>query len=318
MSTNLKKVYVNLNTGASAHKRKKPIIFLYHLFLSMCNLVRAALGNGPGVGYHAAIVLSALRWIGLGLPKAQVYSFLAAPMDTFRYFEFDFFWKLISKRDDVGDYLDVSSPRLFSWRIIASGKAHRAVILNPDVKDLSATVQLFNAIGIGKRCEFKGDLIDDLKEAPGSFDMITCISVLEHIPHDASITALKTIWKLVKPGGRLLLSIPCAATAFEEFINFNEYGLLQTQGDGYVFGQRFYDEKLMNELIFAIVGQPSHMAVFGEKIEGTFVRDRERKLSDPDYPFWRESWMMASQYQYFERIKNMPGLGVVTFEFVQQ
>jgi SAM-dependent methyltransferase len=318
MSTNLKKIYVNLNTDPIAFKRKTPITFLYRLILSMGNLVRAALGNGPGVGYHAVIAFNALRWTSTGLQKAQVYSYLTAPMDTFRYFEFDFFWKSISKRGVVGDYLDVSSPRLFIWRIIASGKTHRSVILNPDAKDLSATVQLFNTIGIGKRCEFKGDLINDLNEAHGTFDLVTCISVLEHIPYDESIIALKTMWDLVKPGGRLLLSIPCAATAFEEFINFNEYRLLQEQSDGYVFGQRFYDETLINEVIFSMVGQPSQMAVYGEKIEGTFVLDRERKLSDPDYPFWRQSWTMASQYKYFERIKSMPGLGVVAFEFIKQ
>ena len=291
---------------------------MYCFVLSVGNLVRSALRNGPGVGYHAAIVFATLKWIQSRLPKAQVYNLLTAPMDTFRYFEFDFFWKSIVRRENIGDYLDVSSPRLFVWRVIASGKAHRAVLLNPDAKDLSTTVQLFDDIGIGKRCEFKGDLIAALKEPPGSFDTITCISVLEHIPHEASIIALKTMWELLRTGGRLLLSVPCAATAFEEYINFNEYELLQTQGDGYVFGQRFYNEELVNELIFSIVGQPFQMAVFGEKIKGSFVLDRERKLSDPAYPFWRESWMMASQYQYFERIKNMPGLGVVAFEFVKK
>ena len=318
MSAALKKIYVNLNTGVLARKRKNTITLLYRLVLSVGNLVRSALGNGPGVGYHAAIVFSAFQWIRSGLPKAQIYSLLAAPMDTFRYFEFDFFWKSISKRDEIGDYLDVSSPRLFVWRVIASGKANRTVLLNPDVKDLSATVKLFDAIGIGKRCEVRSDLIADLNETPGSFDMITCISVLEHIPHEESITALKKMWELLRPGGRLLLSVPCAATAFEEFINFNEYGLLQKQSDGYVFGQSFYDAELINELIFSIVGKPLYMAIFGEKIKGSFVLDRQRKLSDPEYPFWRESWMMASQYQYFDQIKNMPGLGVAAFEFVKQ
>ena len=264
------------------------------------------------------MVARAFRWIGFGLSRSQIYGLLTAPMDTFRYFEFDFFWRSVSKCDSMGDYLDVSSPRMFSLRVITSCKMHRAVILNPDTKDLSATVRLFDTIGIGNRCEFRSNLIGELKEAPGSFDTVVCISVLEHIPHDASIIALKTMWELLKPDGRLLLSVPCATAAFEEYINFNEYGLLQTQNDGFVFGQRFYDEKLLDELIFSIVGKPSRMAVFGEKIRGTFIRDRERKLSDPAYPFWRESWMMATQYQYFERIEGMPGLGVVALEFVKK
>lgn len=317
MPNTLEKIYVDIKVDAT-HKRRESITLLYGLVSSLVNLLRAAYKNGPGVKFHAAIALSALRWIGSRLSKGEVYRLLTSPMDTFRYFEFDFFWKSISQRNAIDDYLDVSSPRMFCWRVIASGKTHRAVILNPDAKDLSASINLFEAIGIDKKCEFCGDLIGEFEGSPNSFDLVTCISVLEHIPDEASINALQAIWKLVKPGGQLLLSVPCAATAFEEFISFNEYGLLQTQSDGYVFGQRFYDQRLVENHIFDVVGQPARMAVFGEKMEGTFVRDRERKLSDADYPFWREPWIMASEYQYFDRIESMPGLGVVAFEFVKR
>lgn len=318
MSPSLKKIYVKVALRENVHKDRRPAIFLYRFLLLLGNLVRAAVMKGPGVGFHTAIAGYALRWIGSGLSRPLVYGLLVSPMDTFRYFEFDFFWKVVTEQGSLGAYLDVSSPRMFSWRVIASGRTSRAVILNPDTKDLAVTKQLFNAARIGERCEFKGDLIEDLKELPESFDTVTCISVLEHIPCDASIMALQTMWKLVKPGGRLLLSVPCAAQAFEEFINFNEYGLLHTTSDGYVFGQRFYDEQLVAKLIFSVVGKPLRMAVFGEKKEGSFVLDRARKFSDADYPFWREPWMMTTQYQYFQRIESMPGLGVVAFEFVKK
>ncbi len=318
MTPSLKKLYVKITVSENVHKRRRPAVFLYRFLMLLGNLVRTAVMKGPGVGFHAAIAVHALRWIGSGLSRSLVYGLLASPMDTFRYFEFDFFWRIVSKHRSLGDYLDVSSPRMFSWRVIASGRTSRVLILNPDARDLSVTRQLFDVAGIGELCEFKSDLIEHLNEPPGSFDTVTCISVLEHIPCDASVVALQTMWKLVKPGGRLLLSVPCAAQAFEEFIDFNEYGLLHTATDGYVFGQRFYDEQLVAKLIFSIVGKPLRTAVFGEKKEGSFVLDRARKFSDANYPFWREPWMMATQYQYFQRIESMPGLGVVAFEFVKK
>jgi hypothetical protein len=49
--------------------------------------------------------------------------------------------------------------------------------------------------------------------------------VLEHIPEDRD--ALEKMRNLLESGGKLLLSVPCAAEAFEEYIDFDEYGLLE-------------------------------------------------------------------------------------------
>ena len=37
----------------------------------------------------------------------------------------------------------------------------------------------------------------------------------------------------------------------------------------------------------------------------------------PLYPFWRESYMMATEYRYFKTIDELPGEGVVMLEFVK-
>lgn len=267
--------------------------------------------------FHTAMATKALSLIGTGYPIRQTYSLLTAPMDSFRYFEFDFFWRCLSSRVSFGRYLDISSPRLFNWRVLASGRTSQAVITNPDVKDLQMTKQLLRAAGVLDLCELRSALISELDEPEGSFDTVTCISVLEHIPTQAAPEALRTLWNLVRPGGRLLLSVPCAANGFEEYIDFNEYGLLQSETNGFVFGQRFYDQALLDSDIHSVVGTARRSAVFGEKVAGTFARDRERKLTDSSYPFWQESQHMATQYTYFDRAQDLPGLGVVAYEFVK-
>ncbi|MFA5139944.1 MAG: class I SAM-dependent methyltransferase [Elusimicrobiota bacterium] len=49
---------------------------------------------------------------------------------------------------------------------------------------------------------------DDITDTSivGSFDVVTCISVLEHIP--AHEKAMSSIYKLLRPGGRLMLTCP--------------------------------------------------------------------------------------------------------------
>ena len=51
---------------------------------------------------------------------------------------------------------------------------------------------------------------------------MTCVSVLEHIPGD--VAAVRTMWSLVKPGGVLLLTLPCMSQASEQYIDYDEYG----------------------------------------------------------------------------------------------
>jgi len=46
--------------------------------------------------------------------------------------------------------------------------------------------------------------------ADAEFDCVTCIEVLEHIPVELRRTALQEIFRVLKPGGQLLLQVPHA------------------------------------------------------------------------------------------------------------
>ena len=60
------------------------------------------------------------------------------------------------------------------------------------------------------------------------------------------------------------------------------------------------------------------MAVYGERSHSLFYRNANTKrLLGPLYPFWRESYMMATEYRYFKTIDELPGDGVVMLEFVK-
>jgi len=256
-------------------KRLNPVV---HLLLSIWFWAGALFLSVPGLVFHLySSFLGARRLMGSPLDRKIIGALILFPMDTVRYFEFDFLWKSLSRGKTLGDYLDVSSPRLFSVRVLNTYCFEKAVLINPVASDLLLTERLLKSCGLNKRCEFRNCLIENLDDAPASFDTIVSISVIEHIPGEGDREAVKRIWELLRPGGRLLLSVPCAKEAFEEYLDFNEYELLTADDENFVFGQRFYDQGLLEERIFSITGSPVRSAVYGEKTRGSFKKNREDK-----------------------------------------
>jgi hypothetical protein len=94
--------------------------------------------------------------------------------------------------------------------------------------------------------------------------------------------------------------------------------VLDPGDDGYTFWQRYYDHGQIESKIYSTTGMPARIAVYGEKKNGFFFRNAGMKrLLGPLYPFWREPYMMATEYQFFSSMDELPGEGVVLLEFVK-
>jgi SAM-dependent methyltransferase len=235
-------------------------------------------------------------------------------MDSVRYFEFDFMWRAIGSMR-IRSYLDVSSPRLFPLVVVGRTVGLFADLINPDRNDLPETISLAKSLGIFDRCRFHADLIQSISLEPNSFDVITSISVIEHIPDDTG--ALRKMWDLLRPNGKLLISVPCAARASEEHMTDNEYGLLSPDENGFVFWQRYYDEQLLQQRVFCVTGEPRRYLIYGESKPKNYERNMTRKRTDPFYPYWREPFMVGLEYEYRSRLCDLPGIGVIAMEFVK-
>jgi len=269
----------------------------------------------PGLRFRVDCALLGLRLLynrKAQISYADIYRLFFWPMDSTRYFEFDFMWEALS-RVPIQHFLDVSSPRLFPIILMTKRRELSAELVNPDLKDLQVTANLVRAIGLENRCHLSDCLIDSAPFEPGSFDVVTSISVVEHIPQDTQ--AVQKMWDWLKPGGRLLLTLPCAAQTSEQYINRNEYGLLAPDEEGYFFFQRLYDQRLLEERIFSITGQPRQHVIYGERSTGTLRRNLDRKMGDPYYPYWREPYMMGQDFCYFKELGKLPGEGVIALEF---
>lgn len=301
----------------------KAISWVYRVLgvvLTPLHLIGAWIFGGPGVALHVKCAISALGLVLKRRISVRDAMMLALyPFDTVRYFEFDTLWRWMNSSKAAKRYLDVSSPRLFFVLLLESHQALKACLVNPDARDLATSEAILKAFDLTDRCETFNILISEANFAPGTFDVITSISVIEHIPEPHDLLAIKKIWQLLRPGGRLFVSVPCAAECFEEYVNpdGHGFGILKEGDAGYLYEQRFYDEEMLHSCFFRITGKPVRMSIYGEKHPGTFMKQRDIRCRKALYPFWRESFMMARNFRYFERIQDLPGIGVVAMEFIK-
>lgn len=289
------------------------------VLLAPLYLLLAWLRGAPGLRFRMKCLFLGLRL--LLLPRApgarkDGFRLMLMPMDSTRYFEFEFAERAMADLD-VHRYLDVSSPRMVPVMYASERSRLRVDMINPDARDLANSMLVVRAAGLDERCTLHGCRVSDAPFAPTTFDLVSCISVLEHIPEDTE--ALRVIWSLMRPGGTLVLTVPCMAKACEQYIDHDEYGLLPADDRGFVFWQRFYDVESLESRVFSVLGRPTRIEVFGEKFAGSFAQNAEqkRRLGEA-YPFWREPYMMGKDYRGFPSIADLPGDGVVGMTFVKR
>lgn len=243
---------------------------------------------------------------------AELYSMVFWPIESTRYFEFDAAWRLLSGLT-IRNFLDVSSPRLFPLALAHRHPDTAGELINPDPSDLRITASLLKAAGVDRRCHVSNVLIENAPFAAQSFDLVTSLSVVEHIP-DAQ-AAVRRMWQMLRPGGRLVLSVPCMAQAEQQYIDVDHFGLQTPGADGFYLLQYVYDEALLGERFFSVLGQPSQTIIYGEKRKGSLRQGLLKKWSGDKYPRWREPYTMWQDFQRYHSVAELPGEGVIIMRF---
>lgn len=113
---------------------------------------------------------------------------------------------LPERRDAIIMDLGCGSGSLLHW-IQSKGytEAH-GIDLSPEEVQTAQKLQVKN-VRIGQ-------LEDVLAEAQPRYDLIILRDVLEHLPKQVAFDVLKGIFRVLKPGGRLLLQVPNGASPF--------------------------------------------------------------------------------------------------------
>ena len=90
--------------------------------------------------------------------------------------------------------------------ILSEGMALRgAQVLGIDLGEMHLKVAELHTLESGVEVEYRRIAVETLAEdSPGSFDLVTCMEMLEHVPDPASV--VRACARLVRPGGQVFFS----------------------------------------------------------------------------------------------------------------
>ncbi len=166
------------------------------------------------------------------------------PLDPSRYLELP--WALETLGARAGEHvLDLASPKLLAVQLARGG------VRVTCVDELESEIDTWRALAAGSGVEF---LAADGRALPfddATLDHAYSISVLEHIEGDGPARALAELARVVRPGGRVLVTLPYAETYREDWRDAPMY-VAHEPVDGRYFFQRWYDDAHLDTLVAAV------------------------------------------------------------------
>jgi len=235
---------------------------------------------------------------------------LLNPVSIVRYFEFDFAKKFSQLKDGM-KILDISSPYLFGF-YQASRFSLEYLYTNPDGKDLQNVNSLSQRLTF--RSNYKTEQVNalDIPYQEKYFDRIFSISVIEHILNDGDSLVMKELWRVLKPGGVFILTIP-AKNKFEiEYKEKDEYNLHSGKKLDKYFFQRIYDKENIEERLLSSINNYEIISikVFG-CTEKNFYPDYNKRWVN--YSYWettKDPYYISKIFTYFNDTANLVDIGV--------
>lgn len=268
----------------------------------------------PGLNFHRYRVRLALSAIVGGRKELRnvVAQALDEEISPTAFLDFDFAWKAVASREPFGTYLDYSSPWLFPAMVLTEQRCQGAVVLGSD----SLGMEVIERLAEGRRNDGGRTIcqrINDNAFTSESFDVVTSLSWIARVADD--IGTLKQLWSALKPGGMLLLSLPCITRAPESNPKGKTSSVFTRKPKMQL--RRLYDESMLWERVFAVVGQPRRCVVYGESNPGA-----DRNLATPgsngDVDSLSNLLAIARGWQTYSDLRDIPGEGVIAMKFVKR
>lgn len=152
--------------------------------------------------------------------------------------------------------LDIGSPKLPALLV---ARDRPAALYATDIRDyfVGPTTHFLARLGMGD--EIGRSVFLETQDArrltypDASFDRVFSISVLEHIPEDGDSQAMREIARVLRPGGRVTLTVPFRAAGYwEEYVRGDVYERRGAQAP--TFYQRHYDRTTLDRRLIAPSG----------------------------------------------------------------
>jgi SAM-dependent methyltransferase len=189
--------------------------------------------------YRLSLALGARYLARRGYLREAVVR-IVVPLDPSRYVELPWAWRELAAPPGSA-VLDLASPKLLAVALARGGVRVTSVDALP--REIEAWRHL-----AGDEPNLSFEIADGraLPYADASFDHAYSISVLEHIDGDAQ--ALRELARVLRPEGRLVLTMPHAREAFDEYRTSATYAEEAGTAGRFLF-QRWYDEARVDSLL---------------------------------------------------------------------
>ena len=256
----------------------------------------------PGMSDHAGLTSQEIREIAKNLLLFFYHLvYRIAPIDYVRWREFSFALEAIETyMPSPASILDISSPKLLPMTLAANWRNSSVVsidILESEVayaRTAGKSLHLDNLT-----CERMDARY--LRFPDNSYELITSISVLEHIAPEkgGEEPVVREIHRVLKPNGIAIITVPFSSSYFAEFRDGIVYERI-AQPDGNQFFQRFYDLNTLMERI--VMASPMTLVSLGFIEERLFLKNPHKRLTHYISGTWFRTMIFGPFYPVLSRI----------------